>query len=84
MRGAVIDKEKAGRAMPASHALARWPAELLAPLSASDPEYLRAAFAEIERRNGSVESFLKDEVGVTDAELAAIRAALLVDDRGKA
>lgn len=73
----VTDRAKARRAMPASHALTNWPAELLAPLSASDPDYLRAAFAAIEKRSGSVDNFLKNEVGVTDDELASIRAALL-------
>lgn len=73
----VTDHDKARRAMPPSHALSDLPPELLAPLSASDPDYLRAAFAAIEARSGSIDNFLKSEVGVTDTEIASIRSALL-------
>lgn len=77
MSDKVIDPVKARSSMPREHGFDQWPAELLAPLSASDPDYLRAAFAAIERRSGSVRQFLKTEVGVTDAKIATIRKALL-------
>lgn len=73
--GKSMSGDKASRA---HSALAKLPPELLAPLMRSDPDYIRAMFTEIERRHGSVEAYLKDVLGVTDADLAAIRRQLLV------
>lgn len=57
--------------------LMQLPPEKLAPLMASDPRYIEASFAEMETRYGSVLNFIQTELEVTDAELKAIRAALL-------
>jgi protein-tyrosine phosphatase len=56
---------------------AKLPPEVVAPLLASDPDYIRAMFAAIERRHGSVDHYLQKELGVTTAELEAIRTRLL-------
>lgn len=53
------------------------PPEVLAPFMASDPAYIQASFDQIEADHGDVRTFLREVVDVTDAELAAIRAALL-------
>jgi protein-tyrosine phosphatase len=57
---------------------ARFPRELLAPLLASEPEYLLTAFAEIEREHGSVDAFLEDQLGIGSPERRRLRE-LLVD-----
>jgi protein-tyrosine phosphatase len=76
----VVDfrKEVTGRDNSAFSALAQLPPEVLAPLMRSDPDYIRATFAEIERRHGSVERYLTEMLGVTEADLRAIRQQLLV------
>lgn len=53
------------------------PKEKVAPLLASHPEYIEATFAALEDKHGSVMNFIKEELDVTDAELTAIRSALL-------
>jgi protein-tyrosine phosphatase len=50
-----------------------------APLLRAMPEYLEAAFAQIERNHGSVESYLSSELGVTQEAAAALRLHLLED-----
>ena len=57
--------------------LAKLPPELVAPLMRSDPFYIETALADIEEEYGSVMAFLKEEVDVTDEELASIRSQLL-------
>ena len=42
-----------------------------------EPEYIDATRDEILRRYGSMEAYIKDGLGITDAELAALRNALL-------
>lgn len=59
--------------------LAKLPPELVAPLMRSDPRYIEAMFATIEETHGSAMAFIQEELNVTDAELAAIRAGLLND-----
>ncbi len=53
------------------------PKELTAPLLASNPVYLQAAFSAIEEEHGSVIAYIRDELGVTDAELERLRTNLL-------
>lgn len=65
------------KASRAHGALAKLPPELVAPLMRSDRDYIRAAFAEIEHRHGTVEGYLKDELGLTEDDLQAIRRQLL-------
>lgn len=57
--------------------LAKLPRDVLAPLMASDPAYIRAAFATIREKYGSVTGYLNKELGIDDAQLAKIRGALL-------
>jgi protein-tyrosine phosphatase len=57
--------------------LRQLPPDVVAPLLASDASYIEAAFAEMEARHGTVEAYLKAELGVTDEELATLRASLL-------
>jgi len=56
---------------------AQLPEAVIAPFMASDPAYLAAALDQIEADHGSVEAYLQDELGVTDAALAAMRSSLL-------
>lgn len=53
------------------------PREAIMPLLASDPEYVKAALDGLVEKYGSVLAFLRAELKVTDAELAAIRSHLL-------
>lgn len=57
--------------------LARLPPETIMPLMRSDPAYIEATFAELEKNHGSVLAFIQAELDVSDAELAQIRALLL-------
>ncbi|MBU6371185.1 MAG: tyrosine-protein phosphatase [Alphaproteobacteria bacterium] len=57
--------------------LRRLPPEMVMPLMRADPAYLDAALAQIEQQYGSVTAYVKKRLGVTDAEIAAMRARLL-------
>jgi protein-tyrosine phosphatase len=48
------------------------------PLLRAEPEYLATAFAVMEAEHGSVDGYLQDRLGVTDADRSAIQAHLLV------
>lgn len=75
----VVDFSKAltRKSDGANNFLAKLPREVLAPLMSSDPDYIRAMFAEIEQKHGSVDRYLKDVLELTDGDLRAIRASLL-------
>ena len=51
---------------------------LIDPLLRADADYIEAMFAEVERRHGSTEAYAIEALGITPAEIAQIRAALLV------
>jgi len=53
------------------------PREVIAPFMGSIPVFLESAFARIEADHGDVRTYLRDELNVTDEEIAQIRAALL-------
>jgi protein-tyrosine phosphatase len=53
--------------------LAKLPSEVRAPLLRSDPAYLEAAFVRMEREHGSVEGFLAARLGVSSADIEALR-----------
>jgi len=57
--------------------LAKLPPDLLAPLMRSDPDYIRGTFKYLDETYGGVDAFIRDELGVNETELAAIRSALL-------
>ncbi|WP_300381178.1 tyrosine-protein phosphatase [Henriciella sp.] len=57
--------------------LAKLPPEMVAPLMRSNPLYIETALADLEAEYGSVMTFLRQEVDVTEEELEAIRSQLL-------
>lgn len=57
--------------------LTKLPPEVRAPLLRSDPEYLRAALAAIEEREGSIEAYFDRVLSISKAERTRIRELLL-------
>ncbi len=57
--------------------LRQLPRDAIMPLLASEPAYVEAALDGLVEEYGSVLAFLRTELDVTDAELAAIRSQLL-------
>jgi protein-tyrosine phosphatase len=59
----------------------RWPADeravAFAPLLASNPAYLDAMFDALEQRSGTIEAYLRDTLGLIEAERAALHAQLI-------
>ena len=53
------------------------PAEVVRPLLDVTPDYLDAAFGQVEAEYGSFDAYLRDGLGLHDDELAALRARLL-------
>lgn len=60
-----------------SHPLSAVPTDVISALLSSDPSYIEVALAEAKAKHGSVLHFIQVEYGVSDRELAAIRANLL-------
>jgi len=50
---------------------------LIAPLLRADPAYLEAALDQIIKDYGSVQTFVSKRLGVSNSELALLRARLL-------
>ena len=48
-------------------------------MMAADPDYLKATFAAIDKRYGSFDAFRRQVLGLTDADVSALRARLLAD-----
>ena len=65
------------RASAATAEMATMPPDVLAAVLRSDPAYIEAAFDEIETRHGGVEGYLRSALGLSDADIAAMRARLL-------
>ena len=61
-----------GKASP-SAMLAQFPPEVLQVLMRTDPAYIEAALDAIEQEYGSVQGYLTKELGVTPAQVAALR-----------
>ena len=61
----------------ASQVLAPIPEESRRVLWRSDPEYVAAALSSIDREYGSVDNYVRRGLGISDAELSAVRKALL-------
>ena len=57
--------------------VAKLPADVRAPLMRSDPAYIRAGLAAIERKEGSVDAYFERVLGLSPAERARIRERLL-------
>ncbi len=53
------------------------PLTTVQPLMRSDPMYIETALTAIEEKFGSVETFIRDELDITESEANAIRNALL-------
>ena len=53
------------------------PVELIRPLLRSDPAYIRTTFAYLDETYGGVMGYIRSELEIDDAELAAMRSALL-------
>lgn len=57
--------------------LAKLPADAVEALMGVDRSYIEAAFAEIDTRPGGMDAYLRDELDVTQADIAAMRARYL-------
>ncbi|HEX7856130.1 MAG TPA: tyrosine-protein phosphatase [Sphingobium sp.] len=65
-----------GRAKAAG-TLSTQPVDVSAAILTADPDYISAALASIDERHGSIEGYLRDVLDVKEAELQAMRDALL-------
>ncbi|AMK19873.1 MULTISPECIES: tyrosine-protein phosphatase [Sphingobium] len=63
---------------PIGNKLANVAREIWEPMMRADPGYLTAMFDTIEARHGSAEGFIREELALDDAGIAAIRTRLLV------
>ncbi len=61
-----------------SHALNGVEQAIWAPMMHAERDYIETMFATIEAKHGSVKGFLHEAIGLSDAELDAVRGALLV------
>ena len=61
-----------------AEAFRRMPKEVLQVMMGSDPEVMRQTLAEIDRKYGGPVALAKTRFGLTDAKIAALRAAYLV------
>lgn len=57
--------------------MSQLPREVVDAIGAADPDYINAALDAIDARHGSVGAYLNDEIGVSPADLHAIRDSLL-------
>lgn len=53
--------------------------EVLKVLTRADPDYLRAGLAALKARYGSVEDYVRQAIGLSDAQIAMVRYQLLED-----
>ncbi|WP_157215600.1 tyrosine-protein phosphatase [Flavisphingomonas formosensis] len=72
----VVDFRKAF-ASQSNSPFAKLPDAVITPLLKSDPAYIEAMLDGVNARYGSVEGYLKTELGLTDADIARMRANLL-------
>lgn len=49
-------------------------------INSADPRFLQAAFNAVEREYGSLDAYVRDQLGVTDEKRAALRERYLTDD----
>lgn len=63
---------------PLGHALADIDLAIWEPMIRADPTYLETMFEVLEERHGSTLGFVREELGLGDAEITAIRDRLLV------
>ena len=72
----IVDFRKELAGQPNSF-LAKMPADVLDPLLRSDPAYIEAMLDAVNMRYGSVDGYLRTEIGLTGADIARMRANLL-------
>lgn len=64
----------------ASHGLAGKLDKSIHVINSADPRFLQAAFNAVEREYGSLDAYVRDQLGVTDEKRDALRARYLTDD----
>ena len=79
---AALAKKNAAAIAMAAKAEPPIPASYLEPVLTVRPEYLEAAFAEVEAKHGGFDAYLRDGLGLKPAEIAAIRERYLTPVRG--
>ena len=62
---------------PTMAMLAKLPKEAIGALMGTRESYLNAAFAEMEAQSGSIDNFIKEELKVSDADIAQLKALYL-------
>lgn len=68
----------AGMTAQQTQAFARMPSEVLDVIMGSDPEVMRKALAEIDRKFGGPIVLAKSRFGLSDARIASMRRAYLI------
>ena len=71
--GGKADEAKA----PLQQMIGKLPPLVIKAMLGAEPEYLAAVFSEIEQRSGSMNNYFHEVLGVSDADLARLRAELL-------
>lgn len=74
---AIFKRAPAGNASSGFSALYDMSPEVRAQLYRAEPEYLQAAFDAIKRREGSLATFIRLRLGVSDADIGRLQARLL-------
>ena len=75
--GALLDAPAGATGSASFDALRQLPRAVVMPIFRSEPAYIEAALQQIETEYGSVEGYLTKRLGLTPADLTAIRARLL-------
>jgi hypothetical protein len=73
-----LDQMPVGTGGEATAGFIALPAGARATLWDAHPEYLAAAMATVEGEHGGIEGYLADALELTDAEIVALRANLIV------
>ncbi len=72
--------EAQGKTAEAPHAgIAAMPAEARNVFMGSDPIFIQAMFAELEKNHGSARNFIRDELNIDDQKIARIKKLYLTD-----
>jgi protein-tyrosine phosphatase len=69
-----LDARAVASANPAYAYLAKLPPEVLKAMMAADPAYIGAVFKVVDAHKGGAEGYLKDELGLSHADLLRLRA----------
>lgn len=75
--GALLDAPAGASGSAALDALRKIPRPIVMPIFRSEPAYIEAALTQIETQYGSIDGYLTKRLGITEAELTAMRARLL-------